>query len=69
MKQDREIADLLWDLVREHGDRGHDAQMNIRHERRGDQHTIEHVVKAIADQDQRRRCGVAIASCDGSCGT
>ena len=60
MEQDRKVADLLWDLVRNDGERRHDAKMDVGHERCGDQHAVEHVVEAIPDQDERRRRGIAM---------
>ena len=58
MKQNREITDLLWDLVRGHRDGGDDAEMHIRHEGRRDQHAVEDIVETIADQNERGGGGI-----------
>ncbi len=55
MQQDGEIADLARHLVREHGEPGHDAEVDVDQECCGDEHTIERVVHGVADEDHHPR--------------
>ena len=51
MKQDREVANLLRDLMRGDGDRHADAKRHRGHDRCGDGRAIDEVVERVADDD------------------
>jgi hypothetical protein len=48
VQQDRKVADFLRNLVRKHGERGHDPELRVGHVRGRDQHAVEHVVERVA---------------------
>ena len=52
MQQDREVADLLRDLMGRHCDRGDDAEMDVGEKGRADQHAVDQVVDGVADEDE-----------------
>ncbi len=51
MQQYQEIAHFLRNLVRDDRKRGHDAEVMVGEERRGDQHAVHEVVERVADDD------------------
>ena len=50
MEQDGEVADLLRDLVRRHGDGRADAKRHRRQHRGGDDRAVHEVVERVADE-------------------
>jgi hypothetical protein len=50
--QDGEIAEFLRDFMRDQGETSRNPQLYIRDERRGQQDTVEKIVKRIAHDDQ-----------------
>ena len=50
MQQDGEVAHLLRNLVCRHGERRADAERHRRHDRGGDDGTIDEVVEGVADE-------------------
>ena len=59
MHQDREVAHPVRNLVRRDGEGRHKAQRKTRQESRSDQHSVERVMNAIADDDEDTRRGGA----------
>ena len=54
LQQDREVADLLRNLVRGDGNRGRDAQRHGREHGAGDDRAVDEIVERVADQHERR---------------
>ena len=52
IQQDHEVADLVRDLVRHHGQRGDDTQVHVDEECAGDDDAVGEVVESVTDQDR-----------------
>lgn len=52
VEQDGKVADLLRDLVQDHGRRRRDAERNIDQVRRRDERTVDDVVDGVPEQDE-----------------
>ena len=61
MQQDRDVAELLRNFVRRHGERRADAERNRRPHRRADDDAVEKIVERVADDHHRRRHAVGFA--------
>ena len=61
VQQNREVAELLRNLVRRHGERGAHAERDRRPHRRADDDTVEKVVERVADDHHRRGHAVRLA--------
>ncbi len=63
MNQDREVPDPVGNLMRGDGEGRHQAERKARQKGRCDQHTIQCVVNAVANDDQhaRRRSAAGVA--------